>query len=89
MDGDYLVTIDNHWQKSANTTFTYYLYQNATVIKTGSFLVTTNQNFGFSRVVRCVTGDQIKLQAKASATGGVVYGASSRYSTIDITLVGG
>jgi len=50
----------------------------------------TNKNWTFSRVVRCAAGDTLAVQARSSIAGCNAYGtAASKYTYIDITLVGG
>lgn len=87
--GDYEITINHHLQRTATTSFTGYLYVGGVNVQTFSWSLTANGNIGFSKVVRCAAGDQIYFQLRANVTGGVAYGSSTRYSTIDITLVGG
>jgi len=88
--GKYQINWNQHFQVTGSPSLVINLYQNsllaAAISNAGQ---SGNHNLNLSRLLRCVAGDTIKVQARSSVANTVAYGTSTPYSTFDITLLGG
>lgn len=90
--GKYEINFGAHIQgTTSTTTVSLGLLKNGVSIADYSqSAVGTNKSWLMNRVVKCAAGDTLYGRARASVAGANMYGASgTRYTYIDVTMVGG
>jgi hypothetical protein len=90
--GQYAINFGSHIQgtTSTSTVNTNFVKNGATLADTSSGAVGTNKSWQLSRTVRCAAGDTLAARTKTNIANANMYGsAGTKYTYIDITLVGG
>ena len=90
--GKYQIDFASHVQNTTSTSsVTLRILRNGvSICDYSNGAVGSNKSWPISKLVKCAAGDTIQAQVKTSTAGTNMYGASgTRYTYIDITLVGG